>query len=86
MQVFVTRPSVCKQCAWFDAVVVWCKGFFLGVALVLAGMSWIGFIVELMGFLSLFGNYFPYVWSVIKTFGTGSALLAFALLAHNHTV
>jgi sigma54-dependent transcription regulator len=23
-----------------------------------------------MGFLSLFGNYFPYVWSVIKAFGT----------------
>jgi hypothetical protein len=37
---------------------------------VLSGVAWIGFLVELMGFLSLFGNYFPYVWSVIKAFGT----------------
>jgi hypothetical protein len=55
-------------------------GFFAGVALVLTGVAWLGFVVELMGFFALFGNYFPYVFSFVKTFGSGCGRRSCVLL------
>jgi hypothetical protein len=61
-------------------------GFFAGVALVLTGVAWLGFVVELMGFFALFGNYFPYVFSFVKTFGSGCAHCLWRSFAQTHHV
>lgn len=41
--------------------------FLGGVILVLRGWTYIGFLVEIFGFLNLFGNYYPMAWAFIRT-------------------
>jgi hypothetical protein len=45
--------------------------FFGGATMVLLGWPWLGFLVEIFGFVNLFGNYFPAILSVVRTFGWG---------------
>ena len=49
--------------------------FFGGAVLVLFGWPWLGFIIELFGFVNLFGNFFPAILSVVRSFGSGMWML-----------
>eukprot|EP01119_Soliformovum_irregulare_P020823 TRINITY_DN6806_c0_g1_i1.p2 TRINITY_DN6806_c0_g1~~TRINITY_DN6806_c0_g1_i1.p2 ORF type:complete len:135 (-),score=16.43 TRINITY_DN6806_c0_g1_i1:452-856(-) len=41
--------------------------FLLGLFLLMIGRSISGFILEAIGFVNLFGNFFPYIFSFVKT-------------------
>jgi hypothetical protein len=43
--------------------------FIGGALLVFGGSPWIGILLELFGFVNLFGNFFPLVWRTLRLFG-----------------
>jgi len=65
--ILILGPSYTVQFCFQKQKIAGFICFILGVIMVISGWAFFGFIVEVFGFINLFGNFFPAAYSFAKT-------------------